>query len=353
MKPTRARNGLPWIGRGGGVCLLLLALVTAACSSGGKSASLSGSGHGGATTVPKFFPLTGMPVNDPSGAANANRPALTVKIENSPASRPQAGLDRADVVFEAVVEGGQTRFLAVFQSTDADSAGPVRSVRPSDPAILTPFGGIVAYSGGIQRFVDAMKATGLKNFDEDTAGSAFRRRADRVAPHNLYTSTQALYGKVSDGSPPPAFAQFLTPGEAFAPAGAVPVTHVTLGVGSSTTADYEWDPGSGTWMRSTDGRPHTVESGAQIAPTTVIVQYVTYETTGEVDTTGAPVSEGKVVGSGDAVIFADGMMVRAKWAKPDAGAMTTWTDLSGAPIALPPGRTWVELPNVGAPLTTR
>jgi hypothetical protein len=47
------------------------------------------------------------------------------------------------------------------------------------------------------------------------------------------------------------------------------------------------------------------------------------------------------------------MMVRAKWAKPDAGAMTTWTDLSGAPIALPPGRTWVELPNVGAPLTTR
>src|SRR5205085_4871111 len=125
----------------------------------------------------------------------ATRPAVTVKIENSPPSRPQAGLDKADIVFEAVVEGGQTRFLAIFQSADADPAGPVRSVRPSDPAIVSPFGGIAAYSGGIQRFVDAMRATGLKNYDETSGGSAFRRRSDKVAPHNLYTSTPALYAK--------------------------------------------------------------------------------------------------------------------------------------------------------------
>jgi hypothetical protein len=351
MSFQRARRGVPLRRRPGAVCLLVLAVVATSCS-GGKSASLSGPRHGGTTSPPTFFPLTGQPVTDPSGAANAARPALTVKIENAAAARPQAGLDLADIVFEAVVEGGQTRFLAVFQSTDADSAGPVRSVRPSDPAILTPFGGIVAYSGGIQRFVDAMKATGLKNFDENTAGSAFQRRGDRVAPHNLYTSTSALYSKVSGGSPPPPFATFLKPGEPFAPPEAVPVTHVTLAVGSSTTAEYQWDASSGTWIRSTDGRLHTVESGAQIAPNTVIVQFVTYEPTGEVDTTGAPVSEGRVVGSGDAVIFANGMMVNAKWAKPNAGAMTTWTDAAGTPIALPPGRTWVELPNVGAPLTT-
>jgi len=332
-------------------CLLILALVATACSSSSK-ADLS-SGKKTTTTVPQFFPLTGLQVTDASGVANALRPALTVKIENSPASRPQAGLDLADVVFEAVVEGGQTRFLAIFQSTDSDSAGPIRSVRPSDPAIVTPFGGIVAYSGGIQRFVDALNATGLKNFNEDNAGSAFHRRSDLQAPHNLYTSTPALYAKVSDGTPPQKFAEFLKPGEPFAPAGALPVTHITLAVGSSTRADYEWDAGSGTWTRSTDGRLHTVEGGAQIAPTTVIVQYVPYELTGEVDTTGAPVSEGKVVGSGDAVIFANGMMVKAHWSKPNAGAMTTWTDLNGAPIALPPGRTWVELPNVGAALTTR
>jgi hypothetical protein len=278
---------------------------------------------------------------------------VTVKIENSPASRPQGGLDLADVVFEAVVEGGQTRFLAIFQSNEGDSVGPVRSVRPSDPAIVSPFGGVVAYSGGIQQFVDAMRATGLKNVDEDNAGSAFRRRGDRAAPHNLYTSTAALRETAPDGGSPPKFAEFLKPGQPWTPAGAVPVAHVTLGVGSTTTAEYDWDAGSGTWKRFTDGRVHTAEGGDQLAATTLIVQFVPYEGTGLVDTTGAPVSEGKVTGSGDAVVFANGMMVNARWAKPNPTSMTTWTDVSGATLALPAGRTWVELPAVGAPLTTR
>ena len=331
------------------VLLLCSALVvTGGCGNSG-SADLSGGGGKKATpTVPEFFPLTGLQATDP---ANAKRSAATVKIENHPDSRPQAGLDAADVVFEAVVEGGQTRFLAVFQSTDAD-AGPVRSVRPSDPAIVAPFGGIVAYSGGIPRFVDAMRATGLKNFDENDA-DVLRRRRDRPAPHNLYTSTQALYDKAGSGTPPPKFAQFLKPGEAFAPPGATPVANLTFNVGTSTRVAYDWDAGSGTWKRSLEGRPHTVESGAQIAPNTVIVQFVAYEGTGEVDVTGAPVSEAQVVGSGEAVIFASGVMIPARWSKPSASAMTTWTDAAGAPISLPAGRTWVELPAKGTPLTTR
>lgn len=327
--------------------LPVLVLVATGCGEKDDSAELGG-GAKGATTVPQFFPLTGLAVSD---AATVGRPAATVKIENHPASRPQAGLDAADVVFEAVVEGGQTRFLAVFHSTDTDSAGPIRSVRPSDPAVVTPFGGIVAYSGGIPRFVEAMRATGLQNFDEN-ATDVLRRRRDRAAPHNLYTSTEALYAKASDGSPPPPFAQFLKPGEAFAPPGATPVTHLSLNVGT-TPVDYDWDPASGSWKRAVDGRPHTVESGTQLAPTTVIVQFVSYQATGEVDTTGAAVSEAQVTGSGEAVILAGGVMVPARWSKPSASAMTTWTDAAGAPISLVAGRTWVELPATGTPLATR
>ncbi|MGH9277623.1 MAG: DUF3048 domain-containing protein, partial [Acidimicrobiales bacterium] len=280
-----------------------------------------------------------------------DRAAVTVKVENSPQSRPQGGLDVADVVFEPVVEGGQTRFLAVFQSTDADSVGPVRSVRPSDPAIVSPFGGVVAYSGGIGRFVNAMKATGLKNYTENDT-DVLVRRSDKRAPHNLYASTSALRSKAGGGNPPPKFNSFLKPGEPYAPAGAVPVTHITLAVGRTTTAEYDWDAASSTWKRSTDGRPHVAESGAQIAPTTVIVQFIPYEGTGEVDASGSPVTEGKVVGTGEAVIFSGGTMLRGRWSKPNANAMTTWTDAAGAPISLPPGRTWVEMPALGAALTT-
>lgn len=330
---------------------LPLALLATACAHGAatiENGASAAAGLSSTTTTPKVYPLTGLPVTDP---ATANRPTVTVKIENSPQARPQAGLDKADVIFEPVVEGGQTRFLAMFQSQDADSAGPVRSVRPSDPAIVLPFGGIVAYSGGIQMFVDAMMATGLVNVDEDNAGSAYHRRSDREAPHNLYTSTQALYQKSPGGTPPPKFANFLKPGQPFNPPGATPVTHINLIPGITTTIDWAWDASSGTWLRSTDGKVHTAEGGGQLSATTVIVQYVPYSMTDQTDVTGSPVFEGKVTGSGDAVIFANGMMLKAKWSKPDASSMTTWTDVNGAPISLPAGRTWVEVPDIGAPLT--
>ncbi|MGH9226062.1 MAG: DUF3048 domain-containing protein [Acidimicrobiales bacterium] len=329
--------------------MVALLVAMAGCSSLGGAEI--GKGRGATTTTaPKLFPLTGLPVADP---ALAVRPAISVKIENSPASRPQAGLDKADVVFEEVVEGGQTRFLAVFQSTDASPVGPVRSLRPTDPAIVAPFGGVVAYSGGIPRFVQAMKATGLVNIDETSAGSAFTRRRDKSAPHNLYTSTSALYDKAGNAKAPPVFAQFLKADEPFAPAGGTPVTGLTLAVASATTVGYDWDPAARAWKRLTDGRAFVAEGGTQISAATVIVQFVPYERTGEADTTGSPVSEARIVGSGDAVVFANGTMVRARWSKPSATAMTAWTDQAGAPLQLPPGRTWVELPAVGAALTTR
>jgi hypothetical protein len=85
----------------------------------------------------------------------------------------------------------------------------------------------------------------------------------------------------------------------------------------------------------------------------VIVQFVPYAPSGEVDTTGAPVVEANVIGTGQAVVFAGGVRVDARWSKSSASAMTTWTDAAGAPLSLPAGRTWVELPATGAALTTR
>jgi hypothetical protein len=333
-----------------GVVVAALALLVAlpACSGGG-GASIGGGPGATTTTVPPFFPLTGLPATD---ARTVTRPAVTVKIENSPASRPQAGLAAADVVIEAIVEGGQTRFLAVFHATDSE-VGPIRSVRPADPALVAPFGGVVAFSGGIPRFVTALRQMPVTAVDENNAGDAFRRRRDRSAPHNLYGTTEALRDKVSETTdkPPPRFATFLAPGEAWVPAGAVPVATASFPVGSTNVA-YAWDAASGTWKRSTNGTPHMVEGGGQVSPTTVIVQFTPYEPTGEVDTTGAQVFEAKVVGTGEAVIFANGTSVRARWSKTAATSMTVFTDAAGAPISLPAGRTWVELATPGAPVTT-
>lgn len=300
------------------------------------------------TTLAPVYPLTGLTVTDP---ASAGRPALAVKIDNVGPARPQAGLDVADVIYEELAEGGLTRFIAVFQSTDAPSVGPVRSVRPSDIAIVAPLDPLFAYSGGAPAVVALLAGARLTNVGVDAAPQAYRRRPDRRSPQNLYSTTAALYAKTPAGSPaaaPPALATFLAAGQPFGGAGAAPATSLTLAAGPSVRASYAWDVAAGAWKRSTDGAPHLLEGGAQIAPANVIVQFTPYSPF----PADAKVSVAQVVGSGDAWVLAGGTVVKGRWSKSSVEAVTTYTDGAGAPLALVPGRTLVHLVRPGASAST-
>src|SRR4051794_5747896 len=130
---------------------------------------------------PVVWPLTGVL----SGAVPA-RPAVAVKIENSLDARPQTGLNSADMVWEEVVEGGITRYLAVFHSHLPPVIGPVRSVRPMDPSIAAPLRGLFAFSGGQPPFPQAAAASGLQVLSYDAGNPGFYRVGFRPAPHNVY-----------------------------------------------------------------------------------------------------------------------------------------------------------------------
>ena len=123
------------------------------------------------TTLPRYptAPLTGMP--DPTGLS-VKRPALTVKIENTPQALPQWGIDQADVVYEEIVNGGITRLAAIFNSHAPAKVGPVRSVRPTDTQVVWPLGGIFAYSGGAPYAVASISTAPVKLIDESSAGTA-------------------------------------------------------------------------------------------------------------------------------------------------------------------------------------
>lgn len=338
--------------------LVTVALLLAACSGGGRKDGAQPVTPAPADSTPTttapiapIAPLTGLPLTDQARLA---RPALTVKVENAAASRPQSGLDAADVVYEEVVEGGITRFLAVFQSTDADMVGPVRSVRPSDPDIVAPFGGLFAYSGGIPSFVDALRRTagitdvGVDQVDEKS-DTAYMRRAGRTAPSNLYTSTAKLWARAAaKGSHPPGrFADFLPEGQAVTAAGSTPATNLTAIVGL-TSVVFNYDAASSTYRRA-----GLVDGAGVVAPTNVVVQFTSYQETDETDVSDTTVEKAVTVGSGDAIIVSGGIAVRAKWSKPSAGAFTTYSDAAGAPIRLAAGRTWIELARTGAAVTTR
>ena len=295
------------------------------------------------TTLPPTYPLTGRPATDPAKAA---RPAVAVKIDNIAEARPQAGIAAADVVYEEFTEG-ITRFIVVFQSGDAPVVGPVRSVRPADPAVVTPLGGVLAFSGGSPAAVAIAAAAPLALVTEgDTA--VMYRRPGRSAPHNLYTSTDGLFSRAPAGAPPPPrFAAFLGEGQSFSGPGSQPVSHLSVIPAPYVAASYDWDPASATWLRATDGVPHLLEDG-RVAPTTVIVQFTPYQVFAADEAVMYP----DVLGTGDAWVFAAGTVVQGTWSKPTPDAVTTFADSAGAPIVLPPGQTWVHLVAPGSSVTT-
>lgn len=298
------------------------------------------------TTAPPIAPLTGLA----GDAALLDRTALVVKIDNvEPKARPQAGVNKADVVFEERVEGSVTRWLAVFHSTDAGPVGPVRSARTSDLGVLLalhrPY---FAWSGANDFFAARIRAANLLDVGYDRATSYFYRASDRKAPDNLMLkSTAELMTIPNQGSaPPPALFTFRAVGQN--PAHLEPVTDVRVDFGSSAGAapvEFHWN-GSG-WARTQKGTPHVDAAGERIAPTNVIIQFTQYASSGVNDQFGVPIPEAQMVGEGDAWVLTDGGLVVGRWRKTSLTAVTTYTDVDGNPIGLTPGRTWVALPPPG------
>ena len=243
------------------------------------------------TVAPPVAPLTGLP--DPAAPATPG-PALSVKVENTDAARPQAGIDQADVVYEEVVEGDITRFVAMFNSTVPDVIGPVRSVRAEDPDIVWPVGGIFAYSGGAQVNVDAINAAPVHAVDEDTAGAAMvRNQPDQPPVTRRTTSTASGSRSSTSAATPSRRRRCSTTWRAGTPAvtgDGVLGFHVGFEAGYDPT--WTWDAASGTWQRSIDGTPSIVTGSGQIAPANVVVQFTTVHRRGR----GADRRRGRRVG---------------------------------------------------------
>jgi hypothetical protein len=336
--------------------LAALALL-AGCSHGAKVPAAPRPTPGGSTSTtitpaprPALFPLTGQPVG--SATAAAARPALSIKVENTPPARPQAGLDQADVVTEELVEGGITRFLVTFQSHDSPLVGPVRSARPVDAALLRQLGGgLFGYAGAARGEIAPVKAySNAVLLSPDQASGAYSRSASRPAPHNLYTSTARLYQAAdrlgARRGPPPALFSYA----GRAPAGAHPVRAVA--VPFSPLADYvaswRWDPKAGVWDRYQGGRRAIVAGGAGVTTTNVVVMRVKVGTIpGLVDSLGNPDPNVIVDGQGACWVFRDGRVLRGTWRRPAVGQVMRLIGRGGQTIPLHPGRTWIELEPVG------
>jgi hypothetical protein len=306
----------------------LISVLLPACHSGGVL------GH----STPTICPLSGLAA--PSGTV-PDRPALAIKVENLPQSRPQTGLSWADIVYEEPVEARITRFIAVYQCRDASRVEPVRSARFTDPPILVQLGRpLFAYAGGVPQVVQKIRKAGLidLSFNNPAAAPAYHRDPARSAPHNLYTSTAALFRIAHrTGRPDPLFTYTRT-----APTGR-PATEIHLPFSSFADVIWRWDASRHTYMRWHGTEPHTLSDGTQVSTANVVVQVVKLVNTDIRDANGVVSPEVVSVGSGKAYVFRGGRVVPGTWSRPSAGDVTIFRDAKGGQIPLTPGQTWVEL----------
>lgn len=287
---------------------------------------------------PATCPLTS--TNAPGGAI-APRPALAIKVENHPLARPQAGLNDADIVYEEPVEGGLTRFIAVFQCSASGRVGPVRSGRTTDPNVLRQFGAaIFGYAGGVPIVKREVPQAGLTDVNYIVAAPAYTRDAARAAPHNLYTSTAALRkAAASDtGAPNPVLSYALDLAQKSRKAR---VVHLPFSGYSDVY--WRWSARDSAWLRWHGTVPHTVEGDEQVSATNVVVQVVGVSASSIIDAAGNASPEVDLVGSGKAYVFRDGRVIIGRWERPTLDDVTRFLTRGGTEIALAPGRTWVEL----------
>jgi hypothetical protein len=330
------------------LCAAALALLTPACGTA-HSIEISRVQKSDVKVLPGengfTNPLTGVVAYAPQDWQQ--RPALGVKVGNSAPERPQAGLDRADVVYEELVEGGVTRFLAVFLTNHAPRVGPVRSVRTVDPRIMQPLGGLFGYSGGVPPVISQLRATpGITDVGANVEGGAYHRDSNRNAPYNLYTSTDQLTSGRS-GSPPPQQFEFLASDEDPAAGGEQAANEVRFAfAGNGSQVKFVFDEELGRYERFVGDAPHTVEgedATAQLGFTNVIIQTVSVSSGSTIDRAGERTNDIRVTGDGSAALFRGGRVLRGTWNRPGDGDVTRFVGTNGEVMKLAPGTTMVEL----------
>jgi Protein of unknown function (DUF3048) N-terminal domain/Protein of unknown function (DUF3048) C-terminal domain len=278
---------------------------------------------------PLLDPFTGEPVKSLG-------PVLAVKIDNIVNARPQTGLRSADIVYVIPVEGGLTRFMAVFSSHIPPVVGPVRSARQSDLDLLRQFGRpAFAWSGATPHLVPFIERAPVADLYALQVGGYYRDPA-RVAPYNLFAETRQLLSEAPGASKARDIGFRFGP----QPGGTRAASYSVKYPAAAYT--FRWSASARRWLTWIDGAPAMATEGGQLGGSTVIVQYTQISTSRFLEYGGRP-PYARSTGAGRAVILRDGRVYTVRWSRPTLEDGTTYTLLDGKRMLFAPGQVWVVL----------
>jgi Protein of unknown function (DUF3048) N-terminal domain/Protein of unknown function (DUF3048) C-terminal domain len=303
---------------------------SATAAPGDRTAATTGPGGSAAVSGP-MAPLTGLSVT----AAIAQRPAVAVAV----AASDPVGLGFADLVFQELT--GPVRYLAVFQSAEPSTVGPVTSTRPTDGQALSVLHPLTSYDGGTTAFISVLDAT--KIIDDGYARHASLYSGGSGGP-TVSTAALAAAGR-SDGPPPELFG-YRQPGDSLASADETHPTSVRVEAPGEQAEQWNFDADTNRWVQTA--------GGPRVSVANLVVQIVSFKTVYLSRKYGQTVQSALFTGKGAATAFSGtapgesgGTGAAGSWAKPGIAAVTNYFDAAGQPMSFEPGPTWVVLAPAG------
>jgi hypothetical protein len=277
-------------------------------------------------------PITGIDVTPDA----AKKPVTAIMIENSIDARPQSGLYDADMVVEAVAEGGITRFVALFQQGEPQAIGPIRSARPYYVDIARTFDAAYVHAGGSDDGLQRIKELGVKDMSAFEDNGTYIRTSDRAAPHNLYSAMSNIdLRRTQLGFTTSTFTPWKHKNDT-AQTPSASVAHFNMG-SPAFNADFTYDPATNSYLRSEGGEPQLdAKAGKQVQPKVIIGLITSKGQNGSYSTY-------RLTGSGDMQVFQDGIVSTGTWTKDSPSAQFVFKDKNGLEFAFNKGQVWMTL----------
>ncbi len=323
---------------------VLISLVLVGCWGKKNNEEISNTNKPAA--VQTICPLCGEPCDE----ADINRPILATLIENSPAARPQSGLNNACVVYEAITEGGITRFLAIYLHGSSEKIGPIRSARPHFIHLAQDYDATLVHCGESYEALQILTDTlDRYNLNQMKFPKPFWRDKSRKAPHNLYTSTEKLHEFMTENNwieSPGQYPSFKRT-DIF-PTGGIEAEKVLIHFSGATgyRLQFNYLPEYKAYERVMDNKVHVdKETNAECLAPNIIVQYVD---AAPFVTSKKGTFDVSVVGTGVGFYIADGQYFRLHWTKDRESSATSYTLEDGSDLPLKKGQIWVEVVPMGS-----
>ena len=277
-------------------------------------------------------------------AEKMNPKLIAVMIENHPDARPQSGLSKASIVYEAPVEANYTRFLAIYPADAAvEQVGPVRSARPYYLDWLSEYGQpMYMHCGGSPDALNKIKDYGIFDLNEFYNGKTFWRSPSRLAPHNVYTSSE-LWGKIGHGFSGTDFTDWwswATDNSELVTGTASTSSIVVNFLAPNYIIEWEYNSSTQKYERWQAGAEHRDADGTLITADTVIVQHVKTKVIDEIGRISM-----ETIGSGVVEVYFDGQKISGAWKKTDRTSRTMFFNEAGIEVKLKAGNIWVEIIN--------